>query len=125
MSGASGFDGIAWAILLFLTSGLFWQTIILFGLAAFLTGQAIAVTWRPVWHAVFYALLLGVADRFLRFALFEDDLLSLTGYLAHAVYFVLVAAFSYRVTLAHRMVRQYPWLYERATLLTWRQRAPA
>lgn len=122
MSEPSGGDAIAWSILLFLTSGLFWQTIVLFGLAAFLTGQAIATTWRPAWQVVFYALLLGIADRFLRYALFGAELLSLGGYLLHAAYFVLVALFAYRVTLAHKMVHQYPWLYERSTLLTWRER---
>lgn len=123
MSEASGADAVAWAVLLFLTSGLFWQTVILFGLAAFLTGQAIAGTWRPVWQAVFYALLLAVADRFLHYALFGGDLLSLGRYLTHAAYFVAVALFAYRITLAHKMVHQYPWLYERSTLLTWRPRS--
>src|SRR5262245_251485 len=46
-------------------------TVILFGGAAFMTGQALAGTWRPFWHAVPYALLLAAFDRFLIFGLFE------------------------------------------------------
>ena len=36
-------------------------TVILFGGAAFLMGQAIGGTWRPAWQNVLYGLLLGLA----------------------------------------------------------------
>jgi hypothetical protein len=54
-------------------------TIVVIGFAAFMTGQALANTWKPVWHVVIYCLLLGLADRFLTFALFDGELLSVTG----------------------------------------------
>jgi hypothetical protein len=60
--------------------GLIVLTLVLFGGAAFMTGQAVAATWRPAWNVVLYCALLGLADRFLHFALFEGQLLSVTGY---------------------------------------------
>lgn len=99
-------------------------TIILFGGAAWMTGQALAATWRPAWHMVLYAALLSAGDNFLTFALFDGDLLSLTGYLSHAVILWGIAMVAYRMTQVAKMVAQYPWLYERAGLFAWRDRAP-
>lgn len=95
-------------------------TLILFGGAAWLTGQALAGTWRPAWQAFAYAPLLAAVDRFLIYALFEGDLTSLWGYLFHAALLLALMLVAYRVTRARRMVSQYPWLYERAGLFTWR-----
>ncbi|BBK43102.1 hypothetical protein STVA_31220 [Allostella vacuolata] len=97
-------------------------TVILFGGAAFLTGQAVAGTWRPWWQTVPYAFLLGIGDRFLTYALFHGELLSPTGYLVHSLVLLAIASFAYRITRAHRLVKQYPWLYERSGLLSWRAR---
>lgn len=97
-------------------------TVVLFGGAAFLTGQALAATWRPGWHALPYCLLLGVGNRFLAFALFEADLLALVGYLVDSTVLLAICAFAYHVTKANRMVLQYPWLYERAGLFGWREK---
>ena len=98
-------------------------SVVLFGFAAFMTGQALAQTWRPLWHAVVYALLLALGSRFLIFALFEGRLLWLTGYAADWLVQVAFAAIAYRVTRARQMVVQYPWLYERAGLFSWRPKA--
>jgi len=97
-------------------------TVVLFGGAAALTGQALARNWRPPWQIVLYALLLAGADRFLLYALFGAALLSPAGYAAAAAILSLATAVSYRVTQASRMVAQYPWLYERAGPLGWRAR---
>jgi hypothetical protein len=40
-----------------------------------------------------------------------------------AVIIIVIALFAHRVTLARKMVQQYPWLYERSGLLSWRARA--
>ena len=56
-------------------------TLVLFGGASWLTGQALAGTWRPVWQAFIYGPLLAAVDRFLIYALFEGDLASLPAYL--------------------------------------------
>lgn len=95
-------------------------TLVLFGGAAWLTGQALAGTWRPAWQAFAYAPLLAAVDRFLIYALFDGELLSLWGYLFHAALLLALMLAAYRVTRARRMVSQYPWLYERAGLFAWR-----
>ena len=66
-------------------------TLVLFGVAAFLMGQAIAETWRPAWQNVSYGLILAVGNHFIDFALFGKDWLSLTHYLVNAVVIVAVA----------------------------------
>jgi hypothetical protein len=93
------------------------------GLAAWLSGRAIALTWRPLWHAVGYMLLLGAAIRFIHFALFEADLLSVVDFAIDTGYLVAVACLAWQVTRTTQMVTQYPWLYERAGPLSWRERA--
>ena len=109
-------------------------TFILFGGAAALMGNAIAETWRPWWQNLTYGALLAVGDQFLGFALFKgpfviDSLVSsdaqpfgpaLLEYLLDFVVISIFALFSYRLTKTRKMVSQYPWLYERSGLLTWR-----
>ena len=98
------------------------MTVVLFGAAAALTGQALARNWRPAWQLLLYALLLAAADRFLLFALFGGRLLSASGYAIAAVVLFAIAAVAFRITRARRMVRQYPWLYERDGWFAWRTR---
>lgn len=100
-------------------------TVCVMGFAAYATGQALANTWKPAWHAVIYALLLGFGDRFLGFALFEGELLSLSGYLIDAGVLVVIALVGYRLNLARKMVRQYPWLYQRTGPFSWRRKEGA
>ncbi|MBL8658124.1 MAG: hypothetical protein JNM75_00025 [Rhodospirillales bacterium] len=92
------------------------------GFAAYMTGQAIANTWRPVWQLWVYMLLFGLAARFLIFALFDGELLSLTGYAASTALLLAIGVFAFRLTRARKMVHQYPWIYERAGLFGWRKR---
>lgn len=100
-------------------------TLILMGFAAFMTGQALAATWRSMRHAVFYAFLLGLADRFLTWGLFEGELLSVSGYLIDSLVLAAIALAAYRMTQARRMVSQYPWIYERTGLFSWREKGGA
>ncbi|NFV80100.1 DUF6867 family protein [Magnetospirillum aberrantis] len=95
-------------------------TVIFMGGCAFMAGQALANTWRPMWQVFPYAIGLALADRFLCFALFEAPLLSLPGFLADAAELTAVTLGTYRMTQARRMVTQYPWLYRRAGLFGWR-----
>jgi hypothetical protein len=109
-------------------------TLILFGGTAVLMGNAIADTWRPMWQNVVYGCLLAIVDQFLGFALFGgpffvDSLVStnalpfgaaLLEYLFDAVVLSAISLLAYRITIARKMVSQYPWLYERAGLLAWR-----
>ncbi len=94
-------------------------TLVLFGGAAYMTGQALALTWRPLPHLFGYALLLGAADRFLVFALFDGELTSLSGYLIDTAVIMLIGLLAFRITRVNRMISQYPWLYRRANLLSW------
>jgi hypothetical protein len=100
----------------------FGLTLLLFGAAALASGRVLARHWRPVWQVVPYGLLLAIGDRFLLYALFGGDLLSATGYAAAAAPLIGLCFAAHRLTLARLMVRQYPWLYERAGPLAWRAR---
>ncbi|WP_040708485.1 DUF6867 family protein [Oceanibaculum indicum] len=97
-------------------------TIVLAGGAAMLMGSALARTWRPFWQGILYSALLGLASRFISFALFGGELLSFSGYVVDSAVLALMAFAAYRATLARRMAAQYPWLYERAGLFGWRAR---
>jgi hypothetical protein len=102
---------------------IFFVTGVLGGLAAWATGRAIAETWRPYYQLIAYMALLGGAVRFIHFALFEAELLSLPSYLADMLYLLAVGSLAYRMTLARRMVSQYRWLYVRVGPFGWRERA--
>lgn len=97
-------------------------TVFLAGFCALLTGQSLAEGWKPLWMVYAYALLIGVGDRFLVFALFDGKLLSLQGFIVHTAVIALMADAAYRVKRARRMVSQYPWLYERDGPFGWRNR---
>jgi hypothetical protein len=94
------------------------------GGAAWLAGRAIAQTWRPLWHAAGYMLLLGCAVRFAHFALGSGTLLSLPSYLTDTLFLCVVAGLGWQVTRTRQMVTQYPWLYERTGPLSWRPKTP-
>ena len=98
------------------------MTAALFGGAAFLTGQALAQSWRPAWQILPVALLLAVADRFLLYALFDAELASLSGFLIAAAMLGAILLAAYYLTRARKMVQQYPWLYERSGPFGWREK---
>lgn len=100
----------------------FAMTAALFGGAAFLTGQTLAQSWRPAWQILPLALLLAAADRFLLYALFDAELVSAGGFLIAAAILAGLAAAAYYLTRARKMVRQYPWLYERHGPFGWREK---
>jgi uncharacterized protein DUF6867 len=98
---------------------------VLGGAAAWLSGRAIARTWRPLGHVAGYMLLMGGAVRFVHFAVFEGTLLSLPSYACDTVYLILVGTLSWRFSRTNQMVTQYDWLYQRTGPLSWCERAPA
>jgi hypothetical protein len=97
-------------------------TLLLFGAAALATGRALARHWRPAWQTLPYAVLLGLGDRFLLYALYDGELLSASGTLIAAAILLVLALLAHRITLVRGMVRQYPWLYQAAGPLSWRAR---
>lgn len=116
MNAPTGFDPLLFLIL----------TVIIMGGAGWLTGKAVAGGWRPLRQAIAGCVALGLFDRFLVYALFKGPLLSLPGFLLDAGVIVAIGAVAWRVTQAHKMVTQYPWLYRRAGPFAWRdQGAPA
>lgn len=99
-------------------------TLVLAGGAARHAGHVLSLHWRPRWLVIFYMCLLASGARFITFALFDGVLLHGTGYLASAAVLTAIALLSYQRARARYMVRQYPWLYEPAGLLGWREREP-
>lgn len=96
-------------------------TVFIAGGAAYMMGQSLAATWRPVWQVFIYALLIGLADRFIVFALFEGELLSAKGFMLDSATILIIGLLAYRITQVHKMVSQYPWLYQRQSIFHWRE----
>ena len=97
-------------------------TVVLGGGAAWLSGRAIAATWRPWWHVAFYMLILAAAVRFLHFALFEATLLSPHYYLVDLAVCLAFGFLGFRTTRASQMVTQYRWINARAGAFSWCRR---
>jgi hypothetical protein len=108
-------------------------TVLLGGGGAYLTGQAVARSWKPFWRAAVSMLLLTAAVRFLHWGLFMDatflswreaqgNLLSAHYYLTDALVLAAAAGLGWRIERARQMTQQYPWLYRRVTPLTWTER---
>ena len=100
-------------------------TVAMGGGAAYLAGRAIASTWRPWWHVALYMLLLGVAVRFIHFALFEGTFLSPHFYAIDTAVCLLFGFLGYRVTRAAQMTTQYRWINTRTGPFGWARRTGA
>ena len=99
-------------------------TVALGGGAAWLTGRAIAATWRPVWQVAVYALILGLAVRFIHTTLFGGTLLSLHYYVVDTAICIGLGMAGFRLRRASQMVEQYHWLNSRDGALGWRRKTP-
>lgn len=84
-------------------------TVILGGGAAYITGRAIAETWRPFWQVIAYALALALFVRFMHFALFEERLVSLRNYGVDAAILIALAVLGYFVARRRQLATQYGW----------------
>jgi hypothetical protein len=98
-------------------------TVIIIGGAAVMTGRALADGWRSPLQVVFACFGLALADRFLIYALFGGELLHLSGFLIDFAVITAMAMVAHRLTVVHKMVAQYPWRYERASLWTYREKS--
>lgn len=96
-------------------------TVIIGGAAAFMSGRAVAQTWRPYWHIPVYMLAIAATVRFFHYALFGEPLLSLKNYLVDLVVVLTAASLGYRLLRARQMAQQYHWLFQRSGLLRWRK----
>ena len=70
-------------------------------------------------------LILGLAVRFIHFALFEGTLLSPQFYALDAVICLIFGFLGYRATRAAQMTTQYGWINERGGFLRWARRPAA
>jgi hypothetical protein len=97
-------------------------TVIITGGAAIMTGRALADGWQPAWMVVAACFGLGLANRILVYALFQGELLSLSGFLVNFVVILALALLAWRITAVRKMVTQYPWRYERTSLFAYREK---
>jgi hypothetical protein len=97
-------------------------TVVMGGWAAWMTGRAMAITWRSYVQLIVYLLILAGFVRFIHFALFDGTLLTLHYYLVDAVVLLVVGSMGYRYIRARQMTSQYRWLYERTGPFSWRER---
>ncbi len=100
-------------------------TVIITGGAAIMTGRALADGWKPPWQVVLACFGLDLANRFLVYALFGGQLLSLSGFLISLVVITALALAAHRITGVRKMVSQYPWRYERLSLFSYREKSGA
>jgi len=89
-------------------------TLFLGGGTAWLTGRAIALTWRPWWQIIVYAFLLGGTVRFLHHALFLGTLLSPRFFLIDTAVCAILAGLAFIVTRMRQKRRQYAFLHRLA-----------
>ncbi|MDI6027893.1 hypothetical protein QBK99_17020 [Corticibacterium sp. UT-5YL-CI-8] len=101
----------------------FFVTCLLGGWAAWMTGRACAKTWRTYPYLVLYTLGLGVAVRFIHHALFDGTMFSPQYYVVDTVILLVLSTLGYRYTRTNQMVRQYHWLYEKASAFSWKAKA--
>ncbi|MFN4142475.1 DUF6867 family protein [Aestuariivirga sp.] len=99
------------------------MTVFFGGGAAFLAGRGFAMKWRPAWMPLIAMVPLAAGLRFLHFALFEAELTSLHYFVTDFIVLLVGCFLGYRTTLARKMARQYPWLYEQAGPLSWKTKS--
>jgi len=100
-------------------------TLVLGGSCAFLAGRAIASTWRNIWVVIAAMIPMGLAVRFVHFALFNETLVLPRTYAIETLVLIAIAGLSFQRTRARQMVSQYYWLYEPNGPLAWRLRQDA
>ena len=96
------------------------MTLLLVGSASWMMGRAVANNWSSWLQVLGYSLLLGSANRFLLYALYQQDLLSVSGYLLDTSVILLIGLISFRISRVSKMVKQYPWLYQKSSWFSWR-----
>lgn len=92
---------------------------------AWMTGRAVARSWKPLPTLAVYVALLACAVRFLDYALFHGTLVSVHYWLVAFVLLGVAAGAAWRFTRAGQMTSQYRWLYERTGPFSWRDKSPA
>ena len=111
--------------------GLLWEvsiaefifvTMFLGGGTAWMTGRAVAQTWRTAFQLAWYMVLLGFAVRFIHFALFGGTLLSPYYFVVDFVVILIFAFLGMRYTRAAQIAQQYSFAFVRSGPFGWRQK---
>lgn len=97
-------------------------TLVLGGAAGWLTGRAIALTWRRSWQIVLYTLILGLGIRFIHFSVFGGTLLSPHYYSIDTAICMGFSFFGFRTARVAQMITQYGWINESGGLLRWHRK---
>ena len=100
----------------------FLMTFILFGWCSYQLGKAMANTWQSISLMIFYVFFLTLFDRFLLFALFEQELLSLIMFFIDFTTLSLISLISYRIAKISYMVNQYPWKYQKIGFFSYKNK---
>ncbi len=93
--------------------------VILGGAGAVASGRAVASTWRSYLSVPPYMVVLAAVLRFLNYALFGGDLLSVSGFIIALVLTLVASAYGYRSCRAQQMAMQYSWLFQKSGPLGW------
>ena len=100
----------------------FLMTFILFGWCSYQLGKAMANTWQSISLMFLYVFFLTLFDRFLLFALFEQELLSLIMFFIDFTTLSLISLISYRIAKISYMVNQYPWKYQKVGFFSYKNK---
>jgi hypothetical protein len=100
-------------------------TVVMGGWLAWMSGRAVAKAWKPTFQLVLYILVLGLAVRFIHFALFEATLLTLHYYIVDTIVLMAFGFAGWRYNRARQMATQYRWLFERTDPFSWKAREGA
>lgn len=110
-------------------NGLLWEvsisefiivTLFLGGGTAWMTGRAVASTWRTPLQLAWYMVILGLAVRFIHFALFGGTLLSGYFFVVDFVVILIFAFLGMRFTRAGQIAEQYSFAFTRSGPFGWR-----
>jgi len=96
-------------------------TVVIGGAAAMASGRALAKTWSPSWLLFPSMAVLSAAVRFLHFALYQEDLLSIQFYIVTLIITIAASFAGYRSMRATQMATQYSWAFEKSGL-SWKPR---
>ena len=97
-------------------------TVALGGLGAWLTGRAVAITWRSKLALVRYVVLLTMAVRFIHYALFQGTLTSPWYFTVDLIVLLIIAFAGMQMTRSAQMAGQYGFEYERIGRFGWKHR---
>lgn len=84
-------------------------TVVLGGAAAYVTGRAIAETWRPMRQLPLYVFLIAAAVRFLHYAVFQGHMLSLRNLVTDLIALAVIGTLGHWIARRRQMRTQYSW----------------